>query len=54
MTIKWCKPTYFDWCIISKKTRIKKVNYFWKSKVKAQMYFDKKKLNKNRFEIVGT
>jgi len=54
MAIKIFTPKYFDWCILDKKTRIKKVNYFWKSKEKAQAYFDKNKLNKNRYAIAGT
>ena len=45
MTLRLFTPTYFDWCILDKKTSIKKVNYFWKSKEKAQAYFDKKKLD---------
>jgi hypothetical protein len=54
MTLRLFIPTYFDWCILDKKTRIKEVDCFWKSKEQAQVYFDKKKLDNKRYVIVGT
>jgi len=57
--LKMFIPTIFDYIIVNKKSfekyrllrNTKKVNYFWKSKVKADDYFKRNNLNKKLYKV---
>ena len=59
MSIKMFIPTIFDYIIVNKKSfakyrllrNTKKVNYFWKSKAKADAYFKRNNLNRNLYKV---
>ena len=59
MSIKMFIPTIFDYIIVNKKSFVKyrllrntkKVNYFWKSKTKADDYFKRNNLNKKLYKV---